>query len=109
MIYPTVQRVIDVLLKVAPEDFRMQSLTNCIAGHCKKLGLDENMSCEEVFTAMTGINNRKISRHVVYPDDDPATFCGMEATVAQAINMLEYLRDTGIVDWNRVMETDRVI
>jgi hypothetical protein len=100
MIYPTVQKVIDVLLEVDPKNFNMMDPKKCIAGQCKKLGFDDSMCCDDIFTAMTGITDQDIVRSVVYPDESKKDESGTEATLPQAIKMLETLRDEGKVDWD---------
>lgn len=102
MIYPTVQKVIDILETVDPEKFNMEDADSCIAGHCRSIGFGRVECCDTIFESMTGIDHRT-AVEVVYPDSDESTMIGCEATLPQAIKMLEILRDTGAVDWHQAM------
>ena len=104
MIYPNVQKAIDILKNVDEDSFDMRSLDNCIAGHiqaaCKPQY--DHFLCSGLFADFTGVLESQ-SEHVVYPE-----FTGWmcekieQATPLQAIQMLEILRDTGSVRWDLV-------
>lgn len=99
MMYPQVNAVI-ALLSVSNIRFSMEDPNICIGGHCRvKLNPDRSMLVEEAFRLVSGIDDDIISDLVCFP-----TVSGSyEATVAQAIKMLEYLRDYGIVEWAKAL------
>ena len=102
MIYPQVNAVI-ALLSVPNIQFNMEEPEICIGGHCRiKLSPERSMGVEEAFRLVSGIYDEIISDMVCFP----RAFGAYEATVAQAINMLEYLRDYGIVDWAKALGRD---
>lgn len=97
MMYPQVNAVI-ALLNSSEIRFDMEDPEICIGGHCRT-NLNQPMLVEEAFRLVSGIDDNIISDLVCFPK-----IAGpYEATVAQAINMLEYLRDYGIVDWAKAL------
>lgn len=99
MIYPKVNAVI-ALLASPKIRFNMEEPHICIGGHCRKsLNPDTPMLVEEAFRLVSGIDDEIISDMVCFPRVSGA----YDATVAEAIKMLEYLRDYGIVDWAKAL------
>ncbi len=104
MIYPNVQKAIDILKNVNEDSFEMWSLERCIAGHirivCKPQY--EHFMSPDLFADFTGVPVRQ-SQHVVYPEFNGYMCEKIEqATPLQAIQMLGILRDTGEVRWDLV-------
>jgi len=91
------------------DDFDMRSPFHCIGGICKRYLAQKDLAksigiTDAFFTVaknITGENARKI----VFPDEaiQPNPYM---ATKEQAIRVLEILRDTGVVDWERVMRKE---
>lgn len=105
MIYPDVQKAIDVLKNIGSEPFDMTSTAFCIAGYIKKQEPYKHHGLLfEVFSITTGVPEHK-SQSVVYPESADSELCSKieHATVNQAIAMLEILRDTGEVCWEQVL------
>lgn len=98
--YPQVNAVI-ALLTSSTMRFDMEDPDICIGGHCRKsLNPDTPMLVEEAFRLVSGIDDEIISDMVCFPRVSGS----YDATVAEAIKMLEYLRDYGIVDWTKALE-----
>jgi len=99
MMYPKVNAVIALL--VSSTEFNMEEPDICIGGHCRTgLRAHRSMVVEEAFKLVSEIDDDIIASMVCYP-----TVAGSyEATVPQAVKMLEYLRDYGIVDWEKALE-----
>lgn len=103
MIYAGVQRVIDVLLEVNPEDFDMAKRSRCIAGHCDSISnCPVGDLCSNVFADVSGVS-QDIADRVVYPSFNRNEYAVRHANVGQAIRMLEILRDTGEVQWDKAL------
>jgi len=104
MIYPNVQKAIDILKNVDKNPFDMRSLELCIAGYIKaacKPQYDYFIS-SDLFADFTGVLESQ-SEYVVYPECVGYMCEKVEkATPLQAIQMLEILRDTGEVRWDLV-------
>jgi hypothetical protein len=100
MMYPQVNAVIEILKNVPDSDFNMNEPLNCIGGHCvRTISPNRYIGVLAGFMQVSGIGDEIIADMVCFPRKNLAYF----AKVAQAINMLEYLRDYGIVDWDRAM------
>ncbi len=108
MIYPQVNKVIDILNDANPSTFNMDDADLCIAGQCRHLSIADGVFlCGDVFSLVTDIEDFDIVNMVVYPyqtgaveEPIPET---RNATLYQAVRMLEILRDTGKVDWHTAM------
>ena len=102
MIYPKVNAVI-ALLTSSRIHFDMADPENCIGGHCK-LSLNKEghkgFGAARAFELVSGIDDDIISDMVCFP----MATGSYDATVPQAVKMLEYLRDYGIVDWKKALE-----
>lgn len=97
--YPQVNAVIEIL-SVPNIRFNMSFPLECIGGHCAKhINPDKYMGMISGFMQVSGISDETLADMVCFPRNERA----YKATVAQAINMLEYLRDYGIVDWARAL------
>lgn len=105
MIYAGVQRVIDVLSQVNPNNFNMGDADICIAGHCRYKGGGDHFMCDDVFVEISGIQDKAIAGRVVYPYDPRHGGIPQaeKATLEQAVKVLEILRDTGEVRWDTVL------
>jgi hypothetical protein len=100
MMYPKVNAVIALLVS-SNTGFDMSDLSRCIGGHCKKnLELSRYMGVDEAFMLVSGIEDPILADMVCFP----CAVGSYEATVPQAVKMLEYLRDYGIVDWKKALE-----
>jgi hypothetical protein len=102
MIYPNVQKAIDVLNNVGEDSFDMRSLDNCIAGHIQAANKPQydHFICSALFADFTGVPESQ-SECVVYPECTGDMHEKVEkATLTQAIQMLKILRDTGSVRWD---------
>lgn len=108
MMYPQVNAVIEIL-SVPNIRFNMSFPIECIGGHCAKHINPDKYAFIQLpfrfrgiisgFMQVSGISDETLADMVCFPRNDRA----YKATVAQAINMLEYLRDYGIVDWARAL------
>lgn len=97
------QKVNEVIALLASPKirFNMEEPHICIGGHCRKsLNPDTPMLVEEAFRLVSGIDDEIISNMVCYP----TVYGSYYSTVQQAVKMLEYLRDYGIVDWKKALE-----
>lgn len=102
MMFPKVNAVIALLLS-SETGLDMADLERCIGGHCKKsLNLQEYIGVDEAFMEVSGIDDDMIADFVCFP----MVVGSFEATIPQAVSMLEYLRDTGIVDWDKALGRD---
>lgn len=101
MKYPKVQLVIDILSQVKAEDFNMGDRAQCIAGHCDAhRGITQPTEiCSRVFSNITDVSE-SLSCQVVYPAFNECDDEVRNATLPQAVKMLEILRDTGEVRWD---------
>lgn len=99
MMYPQVNAVIEIL-SVPNIRFDMNFPHECIGGHCiKSISPDKYIGVIAGFAKVSGIEDEIIGDMVCFPRGNRPYY----ATVAQAIKMLEYLRDFGIVDWDRAL------
>lgn len=98
--YPQVNAVIEILS--APNiQFNMNFPLQCIGGYCaKSISPNKYIGVIAGFVKVSGIEDEIIGDMVCFPRGNRPYY----ATVAQAIKMLEYLRDFGIVDWEKAME-----
>ena len=99
----SINKVIEILSTVAPEDFDMDSCSMCISGQIYK-HLNPNSESYaapiRTFAEFTGADV-EIAHAATFPrgEENPA----WKATPTQAIKMLEILRDEGVVDWETAM------
>jgi hypothetical protein len=100
MMYQKVNAVIALLVS-SDIKINMEDPDICIGGHCRTgLKTDRRMGVEEAFKLVSGIDDDTIASMVCFP----TVIGSYEATVSQAVKMLEYLRDYGIVDWAKALE-----
>lgn len=99
MMYPQVNAVIEIL-SVPNIRFNMNFPLKCIGGHCvNSISPNKYIGAIAGFAKVSGIEDEIIGDMVCFPHENEPYY----ATVAQAIKMLEYLRDYGIVDWAKAM------
>lgn len=99
----SINKVIEILSTVAPEDFDMDMCSTCISGQIYKHlnpNSDSYAAPIRTFAEFVGVD-AEIANDATFPigEENPA----WKATPTQAIKMLEILRDEGVVDWDRAM------
>jgi|688.fasta_scaffold2319388_1 hypothetical protein len=104
----SIQKIIDHLKTIYPDDFNMRNPIFdlgpcCIGAHAVHILNDQNYRT----TIRALVELCKISvddaGSICYPPNKINDKSVYNATVDQAISLLEHYRDTGIVDWERVI------